>query len=415
MKPRHVLLIASEEFVPQHSPLSGVFERDQALALVDRGIRVGVLSVHDTFPVWPRTKLFLRRLLVPGSPTASSTLRQSFISVVSTRIAVRNEFGLFVCRGAVGALRLRDAVRRQEKWERVAARAFDVYCEFAGEPDVIHAHNVRPGGMFASSISDRTGVPFVITEHSSAFSRGDVPDEQREAIRSAYARASARVVVSPALGELLRKQAYLDDYAAIPNIIDSCIAALPPTPPPHNVRFLSVGSFDDNKGQSVLVDAFARAFVGNENAAELVLVGAGPSHKDVARKINALGLESRVQLRGQIARSEVGRELMASSALVIASKHETFGAVAIEALACGRPVISTRCGGPESIVGAAEGMFVERSVDGIAEGLRNFIARRAQFPSATLRENALSRFGPTEIANQLELVYDEAMSSRGSS
>jgi glycosyltransferase involved in cell wall biosynthesis len=92
------------------------------------------------------------------------------------------------------------------------------------------------------------------------------------------------------------------------------------------------------KGLDMLVRAFAS--VAQRTDARLLIAGDGPDRRELARMVEAMGLADRVQFLGRVG----GRrrfELLASARLVcMASRYETFGMVALEALACGTPVIA---------------------------------------------------------------------------
>ena len=70
-------------------------------------------------------------------------------------------------------------------------------------------------------------------------------------------------------------------------------------------------------------------------------------------------LTEQVTFLGSLTREQVRQEVSEADAFVLSSEYETFGVVVIEALALGKPVIATRCGGPESIVVPSVGYLVE--------------------------------------------------------
>jgi glycosyltransferase involved in cell wall biosynthesis len=100
--------------------------------------------------------------------------------------------------------------------------------------------------------------------------------------------------------------------------------------------------------------------------------------------------------------------------LVIASTFETFGVVVIEALASGKPVVSTRCGGPEDVLGdPALGALCPREDAGALAGAILDVARRLpSLDGARIRESAVQRFDLRVIARDLEAVYQEIAADR---
>lgn len=78
------------------------------------------------------------------------------------------------------------------------------------------------------------------------------------------------------------------------------------------------------------------------------IVGDGQEEAFYKKTASALGLNDIVSFVGRKTESEIAEILSQTDALLMASDIETFGIPAVEALAAGVPVISTRCKGPES-------------------------------------------------------------------
>jgi glycosyltransferase involved in cell wall biosynthesis len=98
---------------------------------------------------------------------------------------------------------------------------------------------------------------------------------------------------------------------------------------------------------------------------------------------------------------------MAESAVVVLpSRAESFGAVLVEALACGTPVVATRCGGPEDIVRDGVGRLVPvDDAEALADELARVLAHPDLYEARRLREYALRRFGWDAIADEVRDVY----------
>ena len=99
----------------------------------------------------------------------------------------------------------------------------------------------------------------------------------------------------------------------------------------------------------MLIRAFSKAFK-DQPKVNLTIVGDGPEYNNLNNLIKTLKMEKQISLYGSANREEVKMLLQKSDAFVFSSQYETFGVVLIEAMACGLPVVATKCGGPESII-----------------------------------------------------------------
>jgi colanic acid/amylovoran biosynthesis glycosyltransferase len=146
------------------------------------------------------------------------------------------------------------------------------------------------------------------------------------------------------------------------------------TPVPGRRRLVCVGRLCADKGQLLLVEAAGRlAREGVE--LEIVLVGDGGSRREIEEKIRLLGLESRVLLRGWMDGEGVRREIEEARALVLPSFAEGLPVVIMEALALGRPVLSTYVAGiPELVRPGVNGWLVAAgSVEALVHSLREVL------------------------------------------
>jgi colanic acid/amylovoran biosynthesis glycosyltransferase len=130
------------------------------------------------------------------------------------------------------------------------------------------------------------------------------------------------------------------------------------SPIPAAPRLVCVGRLCEAKGQLLLLDATARLKAKGIRMS-LVLVGDGPLRKEIETIAKDRGLEGDVRMTGWISSDQVRDELVASRALVLPSFAEGLPVVIMEAMAVGRPVLSTYIAGiPELVIPGTTGWLI---------------------------------------------------------
>jgi glycosyltransferase involved in cell wall biosynthesis len=125
-----------------------------------------------------------------------------------------------------------------------------------------------------------------------------------------------------------------------------------------------------------------------------------------------LGVAEFIDMLGGQPPADVARLMAESAVVVLPSRRESFGAVLIEALACGTPVVATRCGGPEEIVTPDVGKLVPtEDPPALAAALLDVLEHAEAYDPQALRRYALTRFGPATVGQQIATRYDAAFSS----
>lgn len=283
--------------------------------------------------------------------------------------------------------------------------------------DLIHAHFIYPDGVVAARLSEEIRVPFVVTEHASWTPwLNDRPLVRRQAVAAAH-RANRIIAVSRTLaGSIASFGIQEDRISVVPNTVDGDVFSFDgPREVPTRPRLLFVGIMRKVKGIDVLLRAL-RLLLDSGYPVELAIVGESfyssyaRDYRELRALSAALGLDENVRFLGAMTAPQVAAEMRRSSLVVLPSRRETFGVVLAESLACGTPVVATRCGGPEDIVDDDVGVLVEPGDPGaLADGIRTVLSRQSDYDPARLRRHSLSRFGTDVVSRQLETIYRDAL------
>jgi glycosyltransferase involved in cell wall biosynthesis len=136
-------------------------------------------------------------------------------------------------------------------------------------------------------------------------------------------------------------------------------------------RFVSVARLSRQKGQLILLQAVA-LLAGEGCQFEMVLVGDGELRNDIERSIDTLGIRSNIVITGWLSSEQVRTEIENSKALVLSSFAEGLPVVLMEAMAMGRPVLTSSVAGiPELVRDGCEGwVYPPSSVEAMASALR---------------------------------------------
>ncbi len=156
--------------------------------------------------------------------------------------------------------------------------------------------------------------------------------------------------------------------------------------------FVASGRLSSAKNFPRLVSAYAQVrqeFPGTR----LVIIGEGPDRAALEAHIDALGVADGVALTGY--QPNPFPIMAAGDCFVMSSDHEGQPMVILEALVLGLPVVTTRFASVDSALPAGEGLVVERSVEGVAEGMRAFLRGEVpppRFDAEAYNREAVSQF-----------------------
>lgn len=285
-----------------------------------------------------------------------------------------------------------------------------------GRVDVLHAHVSHPAGWIAMHLSQEFGIPYVLTEHMSPFPFQmylETDGSLRDFIREPLVHADARLAVSPAHAEEIARFG-VPKPQVVPNVVDERFFAPAAKRDGRSFTFFTLGFMVPQKGIPDLLEAIARL---SKQAPDLPVAfrigGDGPDLPQYQAQARQLGIEANVTWLGTLTREQARTEFQHCDGFVLPSRHESFGVVYAEATACGKPIIATRCGGPEFIVTPENGLLVDtESPDQLAEALLTLVTSGSRYDPAVIRAQFEERFSREAVVQQIEHVYREVLASQ---
>lgn len=149
--------------------------------------------------------------------------------------------------------------------------------------------------------------------------------------------------------------------------------------PSEAAKFVFIGRLVDWKAVELLIEAFQG--VAAETDACLEIIGDGNLRQELEAQAVNLGLGERVKFSGWLPQKECAMRLEHASALVLPSLLECGGAVVLEAMAMGLPVIATKWGGPVDYLDTTCGILIEpTSTEALINGFTDAMLKLAHYP-----------------------------------
>lgn len=286
--------------------------------------------------------------------------------------------------------------------------------------DMIHAHFTYPDGIVACMLGRRYGVPVMITEHAPWLPWMERAPLVRRGAAWAAHTCDALVPVSNYVRRTILDVMDADVTVGdpLPVLVDGEVFKPSANGCRKGMQLLFAGAVRHSKGADVLIEALAHL---RGRFPDIRLVMAGDSwyrsyqrqFEQTLSRVTELGLEGCVEVVGQKSPADLAQLMSESAALVVPAREESFSAVAIEALACGTPVVATRCGGPEEIVTPAVGRLVpSEDPVALADALADVLDAPERYRPDALRRYALERFGAATVAALLADRYASVGPSR---
>lgn len=384
-KNNYHILIISNGFPNYYNALDGIFYYDQALALKKNfpNAKIGFISVN---PIGLRDFIKKPNLFKLGM-NKYNRFGVNIYQFCYINIPIIPNFDIKIA-------------------NFLYPKLFKGYIKKFGLPQIIHVHAFE-AGLAAILIKQKYHIPFLITEHSSKFLNNKLSEVQQAIAKQVFSESALNIAVSSDFAKKLSVRFKLP-FITIANLVK--MDEFGPMHAESKVYdLINIGAFNDNKNQILILKSLAKYKFG-----KVLLVGEGPNENKLKTYVKENQLEHFVDFMPFKSRQELFSLIKKAHCLAVTSNHETFGVVAIEAMACGVPVISTRAGGPNDIViENVNGYFMENNEDSFYEAFCKIKENLSKFAAHKLVEYTNQHFSENAIANKLLESYKNIIRLHG--
>jgi glycosyltransferase involved in cell wall biosynthesis len=277
------------------------------------------------------------------------------------------------------------------------------------KPDIVHCHVTIPAGLIGALISKIYKIPLVISEHAGPFSQLMPTAIHKRAVKYSIDAAAIILPVSAALKRQINSYFTMNNFEIIPNTVDMDIFyfnTIADIEAKTNILF--VGLFHEIKGIPVLLEAISLLYKNGIKNFTLNIIGDNNDYllSNYKNMTDVLGIKELVVFHGQKTKKEIAEFMRNCSFLVLPSLAETFGCVVIEALSCGKPVLATKCGGPEELINKENGLLVSPGdVVALKDGLKFMLENYYKFDSEKISREAKALYSHEEVGKRISEIY----------
>ncbi|MGQ9722579.1 MAG: glycosyltransferase [Candidatus Jordarchaeum sp.] len=292
----------------------------------------------------------------------------------------------------------------------IAAIYSIILAEQRGPFELIHAQKFFPSAVIGSIIKKRFGGRLVITEHAGDFRNSMRSVLRRICIKRAIKSSDQVIAVSKFLANSIKEYWPNIRLKIVPNPVNIekfCIDG-PQNKYKEKKKILHISDMSINKGIRNIIEAGKRL---REKRSDFIIIMIGGKSKDIERWHNYIniGLDF-IEFAGEMRHEQVASHLKLCDFFVLPSLRESFGSVLIEAMACGKPVVATKCGGPEEIVTSDTGILIPpNDVDSLTGSLDYMLDNYWQFDPEKIAKFAEENFSYENVGQKLHNIYKESL------
>lgn len=283
-----------------------------------------------------------------------------------------------------------------------------------GMPDIIHAWGEDTSTDISLMLNKRFKIPFVINIHGVPPIGLKKNSKKGLRIREIFEHCNLILPVSKPLGEYWQTTFNINKnkIKVIPNLVDENLFNILKNNHQNNITIIfHVSKLYYYKDIPNLIAAFAIAFEGKPF--ELRLAGQKKLNKGSMLAIRKYKISKQVKFIGKLSQTEVINEMQSCDFYVQSSRTETFGIPLVEAMMCGKPVVSTVAGGPESYIVSECGEIVPKEDSQALANSMNYIASNLDnFKPTKIRQYAIKCFGVDNVCKLMEDVYSMVLQSK---
>lgn len=393
--------------IVNHFPLvgsgSGIYVMNIAKSLIKKGHEVCIIMPENTTKIMKIDKVkihpvfFFREEIIEGQldfnfPCMDPHPRSSFL--------------------------FKDMTKNQiEQYEAAFRRAIEEEInEF--NPDIIHAQHI----WIITGLAVDYKIPVIVTSHGSDIMGYYQTDKYHTYTEKSVKGCKKIIAISKNNKEKINEiySEYKNKIAEIPNGYNPELFYREEYNKEEVLKFFNInkkydkivcfaGRFAKNKGIDILLKS---AQIYEQDNILTIIAGDGKEYKSLKLLKEKLKLKNVIFVGDQ--KQEMLRKIYnISNVSVVPSREEAFGLVALEAIACGTPVIATKQGGMIDFVTEDVGTLIEKdNVEQLANEIKKILNKEKEFDKDYLQNYAKNNYSQEKLMDKLLELYEEVRKNK---
>ncbi|MEG2336118.1 MAG: glycosyltransferase [Bacteroidales bacterium] len=273
-------------------------------------------------------------------------------------------------------------------------------------PDIVHANVLYPIGVIAFCFKLFAGIPYVVSEHWTAFltlKTNKIAGFPLFVSKWVARFASCVMPVTEHLQKSMKSLGIHAKYRVVSNIIDIDLFKKTSYEVHEPYRFIHVSNgVEAHKNIQGIIDA-TTILSSLKKEFELHIL----CREEYSNQI------PQIYFHGKKTHQETAELMKKCDCLVHFSNYETFSIVMAESLACGNPVITSRCGGLSNELGPDYAVLVPpKDINALTQAMFRMINHHSQYNPEKLRDYAVTHFSKEKIAGQFLEIYKSVKRSQ---
>ena len=178
-------------------------------------------------------------------------------------------------------------------------------------------------------------------------------------------------------------------------------------------RILHISHLRADKGICYLIDAVNRLKIKRDDFV-IDIVGGNPDNLKRAQNLaETYQVNQIIRFHGKKSHDDIANFVRDCVFFVLPSIRESFGVVLIEAMACGKPVVATRCGGPEEVVTKETGILIPPGdVEALADAIDYMLDNYQRYNPPRIRNYVENNFSYKVIGKRIDEIYRNILMNR---
>ncbi len=291
--------------------------------------------------------------------------------------------------------------------------AFKAVLDQHGMPKMVHLNQVFPLGQFAVYLKKKFNLPFVATEHSTAYHMGNnrLPYLALQYALRCMKKASLILPVSKDLENSLKKLGIHVPMRIVPNVVNEHIFGNLPLFEPQKTHFVHISTAnDDHKNISGILRTIKQLSAITTDF-HFKIISDGTIEPFIEMAYNQLSIsKDLLSFEGTKTTEEVAQAINESSAFVLFSNYENLPCVILETLTVGKPVISTNVNGVPECLDQSNGILIEpRNEQQLLNAMLQIINKEVHFDSEKIKSDALQKYSYQAVGKHFDEIYNEIL------